>query len=97
MNEETKGIVAYSSFTHQYYFLWDLSTNEKLTELQQQLIASGRHRIEKRLRKDDAYNRGKEPDVLDGHEDKKKRVVLQLTVCCSKKMPRLSSGRSRLY
>lgn len=52
------------------------------------LTTSGRYRIEKHLRSDDAYNRGKEPDVLDGHEDKKKQVVLQLTVCCFKKTTR---------
>lgn len=36
--------------------------------------------------------------MLDGREDKKKQVVLQVTVCCSKKKtPRLSSGLSSLY
>lgn len=55
------------------------------------MTTSGKHRIEKHLRNGDAYNRGKEPDILNGHEDKKKQVVLQLTVCCFEKTPGLSS------
>ena len=55
------------------------------------LIASGRHRIEKLLKNDDAYNGEKEPELLDGHEDKKKQAVFQPMVCSKNKPPGLSS------
>lgn len=34
----------------------------------------------------------KEPDIFDGHENKKKQVVLQLTICYKKKKTGLLSG-----
>lgn len=39
----------------------------------------------------------KEPDIFDGHENKKKQVVLQLTICYKKKENRTIEWRISFY
>lgn len=65
-----KDIASYASFIHQYYFLCNPSIKEEFTE-STTLTTSGRHRKEKHLRNNDAYNREEEPDILGGCVDGK--------------------------